>query len=299
MADPIMGWKCMAEYCKETAKGTTDTNPKFSWIGVIKLSLDLERSVFEEFHLKDSTATQHRIADSLAAGAKKVKFSYSYHPHVTAAGYEWTDFIENHVLGATTGAIDAPDPFTLNCVVTDAVVGTFNFVLLGCIVDSSSISCSKGGTPEVSVSGEAMTLSLVAVTMGAGSHAADPATRALTFLDAYCKVGGTGLTNLLEFNIEMNEHAASDYRMRSTTPESIAFSVMGKFEVKGKLTIDFQSTSLLVDMMASTPRDVALLMGGKTLTMLGAKFTKFPLDIDPERLIPVKLELTGMDVAIT
>jgi hypothetical protein len=120
----------------------------------------------------------------------------------------------------------------------------------------------------------------------------------MSYLDAHVSIASSDLP-LIDFSVELNNNMEEGYRIRSTTPELLAYSVPAKFTAHGSLHTDFTDQTRLADMIASTARTIAVIMDTKTLTFAGAKFDKFPVTINPERLIPVKIEWKGIDVVVT
>jgi len=284
--NPIMGYKTYAEYVVETVWGTCPTNPAFLWFGANEMvRVKIGKKVLEDYHLKGSAATVHRIIDALLDGAQELGFEIEFTPQVGV----WSAIYTLCTGNASTIA-DALSSFTMN-----VKKSTYSFVLHGCMVESWKIKIAKNEKVRFTLTGRARDISFSAPTMGSGSHATASSARPLTWLDAYLKISGTAQDNVREIDFELNNTLEGEPRIRSADPSLIAFLVSKKAELKGSVQLDFIDQTWLTDMLAGTSHDMAIVMDSKTITWVGGKFQdSVDMESKPEDLIGEHLAFTAI-----
>jgi hypothetical protein len=292
--NPIMGYETSVEFVKEATWGTTPADPAFVWFGAVQdFTSSPKHSVFKERHLKPFAATLHRQLDRVVPGLREYNFSTDIHLQKIGSGYDWTNTLEL-LLGSPTALLDEVPSFTAS-----RQSRSKYFVQKGCRVERGQLKFVKNERVTLSLEGISKTMAKVAPTLGAGSHASDPATQILCWYDAAATINSAPVSNVRELSIEISNNLKAEPRVRAADADLIAFAKTGPSDIEGSVTMDFLDHTFFDLLEAGTQIPITVGIDGKLITLNNCVFNSaVNYGSKPEDVIAERIPFTATTITI-
>lgn len=293
MPDVIAGWSGLVEFLKETTYGSVPASGTFVWFGHVKnATIRSQVEQEEKWRLRAADATDRRAAAEVQSRLEHHYVSVEYSPQKLSGSIDWTDTADL-AFGLTSGPSDDLTSVVINFV---ALSGTAEFAVLGAVASSFEMSCEAGEDIEATM--EFMCQDIVPGTtsgtltldFSAGGlvHATEISADVLDFQDTEVLLSGTTATMCTAWSYKVDNRTEERYRLfgDETVSREIAWK---NRSVSGQVTMDFQNIEEYDRLLDRTGFAIAIVIGTKTLTLSGCKWTQIEVGISPEDLIGVQL----------
>lgn len=302
MPDQIGGYNGVVEFLKESTYGTVPSSGTFSWFGhVTKANVKSTVELQEKYRLKAADATDRRVTAEVQARLEHHALTIEFLPNALSGSTDWTDTAEL-AFGATNGPADAITSCVINVV---ALSGTAEFAALGCVANSIEMSCEAGGDVEATMEFVCQdiipgtTSGTLTLDFSAGGlvHASEITADVLDFQNTEVLLSGTTATLCTAWNWKVDNKLEERYRLFSD--ETVPREILEKTRsVTGQITIDLQSVEEYDRLLARTNFAIAIVVGAKTITFSGCKWSSTEIGISPEDLISVPLPFVATSFSV-
>ena len=272
----LKGYNTKVGYYEETSFGTkpegTDTSSiTYSPPGYVsRIAMDIEPEILEIWALGS------RDVAELLRGRKAVSVSIEYIPVDWVFARYGIDNIAKSV-----------------AIWVNLVDISKHLVLLGCKADSVSFEVAEGEEAK-------MTVELI----GKSSDDAAPSYASIgsvsgtpiTFKDVDIQKNGTSIkSNVKDFSLTIENNLEPIHVLASEEPIDI---LEKNREITGRIGLTFKDLTEYSEVVGDTEFTLAIVCGGKTITLSGCKWEKWSSEITPEDIIYLPLDFRAKSISI-